>query len=119
MSAEATSKINATRMVSPLHALCLRPDEVVNRYFPRDYAITAPKEIGSAFPPLGCAHSIPGKNSIIEFLDWVAHASRVLVLASRQSGLLSDGTPGERRLSACWFRLLAETDFLLQRAWTI
>jgi hypothetical protein len=63
MNADARSKINATRMRSPLHALCLRGEEVVNRYFPVGYAVIPPGDIDFSFPPLGCAHSIPGKNS--------------------------------------------------------
>src|SRR5207237_9982150 len=62
MNADARSKINATRMRSPLHALCPRCEEVVNRCFPRSYAITVAGYIDFSFPPLGCAHSIPGKN---------------------------------------------------------
>src|SRR5205823_2186855 len=62
MNADARSKIDATRMRSPLHALCPRCEEVVNHCFPRSYAITVAGDIAFSFPPLGCAHSIPGKN---------------------------------------------------------
>jgi len=50
-------------MRSPLHALCLRGEEVVNRCFLAEYAVIAQGDIDFTFPPLGCAHSIPGKNS--------------------------------------------------------
>jgi hypothetical protein len=50
-------------MRSPLHALCLRGEEVVNNCFPRSYAVTVAGDVDFSFPPLGCAHSIPGKNS--------------------------------------------------------
>src|SRR4029077_15626559 len=68
MNAEVKNKINATRMRSPLHALCLRREEVVNRCLLGDYAVTAPGDIDFTFPPLGCAHSIPGKNDDVVFV---------------------------------------------------
>jgi hypothetical protein len=104
MNADARSTINATRMRSHLHALCPSRKEVVSSCFLGGYAVTAPRDIDSIFPPLGCAHSIPGKNQ-----------SQSIFSPSRGTpvrlGLLSDCTYGERRLPACWFRLLAETDF--------
>jgi hypothetical protein len=62
MNADARSKINATRMRSHLHALCPRRKEVVNPAFPASYTLTGQGNIDFTFPPLGCAHSIPGKN---------------------------------------------------------
>jgi len=50
-------------MRSPLHALCLHVEEVVNPCFLAEYAVIAQGDIDFTFPPLGCAHSIPGKNS--------------------------------------------------------
>src|SRR5256885_12093686 len=41
MNADARSKINATRMRSPLHALCPRCEEVVNHWLQGYYAATA------------------------------------------------------------------------------
>src|SRR5437660_487448 len=41
MNADARSKINATRMRSPLHALCPRCEEVVNHWLQGYYAVTA------------------------------------------------------------------------------
>jgi hypothetical protein len=49
-------------MRSPLYALCPRYEEVVSPCFPRSYAVTVAGDIDFSFPPLGCAHSIPGKN---------------------------------------------------------
>ncbi|HMJ61562.1 MAG TPA: hypothetical protein VK493_07345, partial [Bryobacteraceae bacterium] len=62
MNADARSTINATRMRSHLHALCPRRKEVVNSCFPRSYAVSVAGDIDFSFPPVGCAHSIPGKN---------------------------------------------------------
>jgi len=109
MSAEARSRINATRMRFPLHALCLHRDEVVNRCFLGCCAVTAPRDAEYAFPPLGYTHSIPGKNSIQ--LNFPPGSARVSRGTPVRLGLLSDCTSGECRLPACWFRLLAERNF--------
>jgi len=51
----------------------------------------------------------PGKTRANQFFR--PGSARVSRGTPVRLGLLSDCTSGERRLLACWFRLLAETDF--------